>query len=333
MLAACGSKDDNKSAASPSPSASVKPSASASASPSASPSASVAPANKSVKHGLGTAEIKGTPQRIVALEWVYAEDLLALGVQPVGVADIAGYKAYVNIQPQFGGDVKDVGTRQQPNLEAIAALKPDLILAPDYRIKAQYEALNKIAPTIAFSPYPAEGQGDQYAEMENTFKTIADLVGKKAEADKVLADMNKSFEDAKAKLKAKGKENAEIVVSQAYTQQNAAALRLFADNSMLIQVLQRSGLKNVYKPDKFEVYGFSTTSVEALPKVQTANFLYIVQANDDVFANQLKDNAVWKGLAFVKENRTYALPGNTWTFGGPLSAKVLADQAVTALTK
>ncbi|MBO9609202.1 MAG: iron-siderophore ABC transporter substrate-binding protein [Paenibacillaceae bacterium] len=335
LLAACGAKDDNKSAASPSPSssASVKPSASASAAPSASPSASVAPANQSIKHALGTAEIKGTPKRIVALEWVYAEDLLALGIQPAGVADIAGYKAYVNVQPALAADVKDVGTRQEPNLEAIAALKPDLILAPDFRIKAQYEALNKIAPTIAFSPYPAEGQGDQYAEMETTFKTIANLTGKKAEADKVLADMNKAFEDAKAKLKAKNKENAEIVVAQGYTQQNAAVMRLYTDNSMLIQILQRAGLKNVYKADKFEVYGFSTTNVEALPKVQTANFIHITQANDNIYENQLKDNAVWKGLAFVKENRIYALPGNTWTFGGPLSAKVLADQAVTALTK
>ncbi len=33
-----------------------------------------------------------TPTRIVALEWVYVENLLALGIQPVGVADIDGYK-------------------------------------------------------------------------------------------------------------------------------------------------------------------------------------------------------------------------------------------------
>ncbi len=38
----------------------------------------------------GEQTIEGTPKRVVVLEWVYAEDLLALGVQPVGMADIEG---------------------------------------------------------------------------------------------------------------------------------------------------------------------------------------------------------------------------------------------------
>lgn len=317
LTAACGSATESKSETQQTPAPAA--------------GASTTPTVKSIKHSLGTTEVKGTPKRIVALEWVYAEDLLALGIQPVGVADIKGYQKNVNVSTALDAGVADVGTRQEPNLEAIAALKPDLILAPDFRIKASYEALNKIAPTIAFNPYPAEGAGNQYEGMETTFKTIADLTGKQAEADKVLADLQKTYADAKQKLKAGGKEGASIVVTQAFTQQNAAVLRLFTDNSMLVQILERAGLKNVYKADKFEAYGFATGSVESLPAVQSANFIYIVQDNDNVFQNQLKDNPVWNGLAFVKEKRTYKLPGNTWTFGGPLSAKVLVETATKAL--
>src|SRR5690606_21515856 len=40
-----------------------------------------------ITHSFGDTEIEGVPQRIVALEWTYAEDLLALGIQPAGVAD------------------------------------------------------------------------------------------------------------------------------------------------------------------------------------------------------------------------------------------------------
>lgn len=289
--------------------------------------------SKSIKHALGTTEIKGTAKRVVALDWSFVEHLLAVGVQPAGVADIKGYKTWVNIPPQLDASVVDVGVRTEPSLEAIAALKPDLIVAPDFRIKASYEALSKIAPTVAFNPYPAEGAGNQYDEMEKTFKTVAELVGKKAEADKVLSDLQKSFDEAKAKLKAKGKEGAEVAVTQAFSQQNAAVLRMFTDNSMLIQIMQRIGLKNAFKSTKYESNGFSTTSVEALPAVQNANFIYIVQDNDNIFEKQLKDNTVWNGLAFVKEKRTYKLPGNTWTFGGPLSAKSIADLVTNALTK
>lgn len=76
-----------------------------------------------------------TATRVIALEWVYAENLLALGIQPVGVADIQGYKQYVNVQPSLTESVVDVGTRQEPNLEAIAQLKPDLILGVELRHK------------------------------------------------------------------------------------------------------------------------------------------------------------------------------------------------------
>ncbi|ULL19324.1 iron-siderophore ABC transporter substrate-binding protein [Paenibacillus sp. H1-7] len=289
--------------------------------------------SKTIKHALGTTEVKGTAKRVVALEWSHVEHLLAVGVQPVGIADIKGYKTWVNIPPQLDASVADVGTRTEPSLEAIAALKPDLIIAPDFRIKSSYEALSKIAPTIAFNPYPAEGAGNQFDEMEKTFRTVAELVGKKAEADKVMSDLQKSFDEAKAKLKAKGKEGAEVAVTQAFSQQNAAVLRMFTDNSMLIQIMQRMGLKNSFKSDKFESNGFATTSVEALPAVQNANFIYIVQDNDNIFEKQLKDNAVWNGLTFVKEKRTFKLPGNTWTFGGALSAKSIVDLVTNALTK
>ncbi|WP_241242831.1 ABC transporter substrate-binding protein [Paenibacillus whitsoniae] len=324
VMTACGSGNStsNSSAGTATPAASTA----ASAAPSAAPTGP-----KTIKHGLGTTEVKTTPKRIIVLEWTYAEDLIAVGVQPVGVADIKGYKANVNVSTPLADTVVDVGTRQEPNLETITGLKPDLIITAAFRSQKNYDALSKIAPTIAFNPYPAENEGDQYTEMETTFKTIADLVGKKAEADNVLADLQQTYKAAADKLKAANKAGAEFALTQAYTNQNAAALRLFADNSMVVKILEKIGLKNSFKSSKFENYGFSLGSVELLTPIQNTNLIYIVQDNDNVFEKQLKDNAVWKGLTFVKENRTFKLPQNTWTFGGPLSAKVFVDQATTAL--
>jgi ABC-type Fe3+-hydroxamate transport system substrate-binding protein len=325
LTSACGnSASTSSSTPSPSEAASVKPTAAATA---------AADTVKTITHELGTTEIKGTPKRVVTLEWAYAEDLLALGIQPIGSADKKGYANWVNVTPALDASVVDVGTRQEPNLETITGLKPDLIITSTLRSSKNYEALKKIAPTIVFNSYPAEGKGDQYAEMEKTFKTISDVVGKKAEGEKVLADLQKAYTDTKAKLAAAKKEGAEVALTQAFSNQNNADLRMFLDNSMAVQILQRIGLKNVFKSNKFELYGYSTASVEALPAVQNANFIYIVQDNDNVFEKQLKDNAVWKGLSFVKENKTYKLPGNTWTFGGPLSAKVFAELTANALTK
>jgi iron complex transport system substrate-binding protein len=55
------------------------------------------------------------PQRIVALEWLPVELLLALGVTPYGVADIPNYNLWVN-EPALPDSVIDVGLRTEPTL-------------------------------------------------------------------------------------------------------------------------------------------------------------------------------------------------------------------------
>ncbi len=63
------------------------------------------------------------PQRVVALEWLPAELLLALGVTPYGVADIPNYRLWVN-EPALPDSVIDVGLRTEPNLELLTQMKP-----------------------------------------------------------------------------------------------------------------------------------------------------------------------------------------------------------------
>ncbi|MEF3302725.1 ABC transporter substrate-binding protein [Paenibacillus sp. GYB003] len=325
ILAGCG-------ASSGSPSSAPADGKQGSAAPAGANPGTAAPATRTIEHAMGTAEIKGTPSRIVILEWTYAENLLALGIQPVGLADIAGYKKWVNAKPEPAATVVDVGTRQEPNMEVIMSLKPDLIVTTTIRAKTSYDKLKAIAPTIVFDPYSEKASKDLYAAMLDSFKLMADIVGKSAEADKVIRDLDKLYADARAKLKAAGKEGAEFVLTQAYSNQNAAVFRLMTENSAVSQIYGKLGLKNAYKPEKFESQGFATTSVEALPAVQNANFIYAVQSDDNVFEKQLKDNSVWKGLAFVKENRTYAIGGDMWLFGGPLSVSKIVDKTVSVLT-
>lgn len=329
LLAACGSNKENNANAGASPSA-TEPAATTSASPSAEPSESpAADVERSIKHVLGETKIKGTPQKVVVLEWTYAEDLLAVGVQPAGVSDIENMKKYVALPIELAADVQEVGTRQEPNLETITALEPDLIIGVKFRHEKIFDQLSAIAPTLLFDPYPPEGTGDQYQEMVETFTTIADVVGKKAEAEAVLADLQKTFDELRAKLAGAGKEGASIVLAMPYVNQNAIAIRLSTDNSLAIKILEHIGLNNVYQPEQFEAYGFSTRDVEALPALQDANYLHMT--TDEGVAGMLEKNSVWTGLNFVKENRTYALGGDTWPYGGPYAAKIMAERTTKVL--
>jgi len=284
-----------------------------------------------IKHMKGETKLDKPATRVVVLEWAFAENLIALGMQPIGNADNKNYKIWVAPEAALDDSVTDVGLRHEPNLETIASLKPDLIISNTDHNDAIYDQLNAIAPTIEFEPYPNEG--DQYTGMVHNFKTIAAAVGKTDKAEQVLDELEQHYADAKEKLSKAGKGGLSYVITQAFTVQNAASLRLFTDTSTVVQTLDRIGLKNDWKSEKFEKYGFTDATVEALPAVSDTNFIYIVEKTDNVFENQLKDNTVWNELNFVKEKRTYMLDANTWTFGGPISSKVLVDRVVKVLTQ
>ncbi|MDZ8052746.1 MAG: ABC transporter substrate-binding protein [Aulosira sp. ZfuVER01] len=266
-----------------------------------------------------------TATRVVALEWVYAENLLALGIQPVGVADIQGYKRYVNVQPSLDKSVVDIGTRQEPSLEAIAQLKPDLILGVELRHQTIYDTLSAIAPTQIFNPYPSAENSHQLDEMQQTFLKIADRVNRRDVAQKIIQQMQTKFQTAATLIK--NTQKPDFVLGQ--FSDNAPQIRLFADNSMAAQILTAIGLKNAWKGE-FDRFGFNTVWVEALPKVETANFIYLPAPNSP-YQKQLENHPVWRELEFVQQKRLYAIAPDTWLFGGPLSAQILVEKIIKTL--
>ena len=107
----------------------------------------------------GTFTLDKTPQRIVVLELSFADALAAVDVSPIGIADDNDAK---RILPEVRAHLKpwqSVGTRAQPSLEAIAALKPDLIIADSSRHAGIYSALQQIAPVLLL-----KSRNETYAE-------------------------------------------------------------------------------------------------------------------------------------------------------------------------
>ncbi|MEU3451094.1 iron-siderophore ABC transporter substrate-binding protein [Streptomyces thermolilacinus] len=281
-----------------------------------------------VSHLKGSTTLKAPATKVVALEWTYAEDLLALGVSPAGVADVKGYGQWVTGGPRFGDDVKDVGTRQAPSLETIKALKPDLIITSKVRSEANYEQLNKIAPTLMFDPYSTDGE---YEEMRATLKKIGTAVGKPEAADTALKDLDAKIAAAKQKLDAAGKNGAEVTVARGYTTDGAAVVEVLTDSTIPGGLLPRLGLKNAWK-GKADAYGMSKVDIEGLKPVEKSSLVYVAAKDDDVFATSLPKNALWQNLDFAKNKRVHALDPGTWFFGGPFSTAQVADEIASALT-
>lgn len=282
-----------------------------------------------VEGAMGTLELAQAPERVVALEWSLVENVLALGVQPAGIADIEGYTTWVNVPLELAADVADVGQRLEPSLESIAALEPDLILTSEGRHEPIYDALTEIAPTLMV---PADTIGDDEPPLAHTwesFRLIAAALGRADAADAVIADVEQTIADGAAAIAAAGKAGEPFVVVQAFTAENVPTMRIFSNDAQIGQTLTELGLENAWQ-GAGETSGFDTVTVEALVEVADANFFYIVQDTDDIFAEQLAEDPIWNSLAFVQEGRTYPLGGDTWTFGGPRSIEVIVEKTLAS---
>ncbi|GAA5118293.1 iron-siderophore ABC transporter substrate-binding protein [Pseudonocardia adelaidensis] len=101
---------------------------------------------RTVTHARGTTRLERKPERVVVLDTGEIDEALALGVVPIGTATPNGtIPSY--LQPQLSGST-NVGSLDGLRLEAIAALKPDLILGSQLRVDDLYDELSAIAPTV-----------------------------------------------------------------------------------------------------------------------------------------------------------------------------------------
>lgn len=130
----------------------------------------------------GDIEVPVNPQRVVVLYLM--GDLLALGVNPVGISSVEEGAAFAS---ELDG-VTSLGAFK-PDPEAVTALNPDLIIVTNEEI---YEGLKKIAPTV-YIPYDLP--------VEERMKLLGEILGKEGQAQEMLDNFRKKVEQSKEKLK------------------------------------------------------------------------------------------------------------------------------------
>ncbi|MFF5896880.1 ABC transporter substrate-binding protein [Streptomyces argenteolus] len=274
--------------------------------------------------------LDGPATKVVATEWNVVEDLVALGVAPVGVADVKGYTAW-NTSAPLTGSPKDIGTRGEPSIDTVAALAPDLVVATSDLAPAVVKQLRKVAPVLEVK---AADASDQIGTMNNGLDLIAKATGKEDAADALKKDFEASVTEGKKALADAGLDGAEIATADGYEASNQVSIRAYTSGSLLGAVNERLGLKNAWTVEGDESYGLATTDVEGLTGLGDVQFPYVANDVDgDTFTGPLAKNAVWKSLPFVKAGNVHRLPDGVWMFGGPRSMEAYIDSLVDALTK
>lgn len=154
-----------------------------------------------IDHAFGSTTITARPERVVTLGWGSTEAALALGVVPVGI-EKQTYAVDANgVLPWVNDKLKELGatptlipaTVEEPAYENIAALSPDLILAPYSGVTAdQYALLSQIAPTVV---YPKEAWTTPWRDV---ITIVGRSLGLADEADALVTRLDATVADAAA---------------------------------------------------------------------------------------------------------------------------------------
>ena len=244
--------------------------------------------------------------RIVTLEWTATEIALSLGLRPVGVAERDAYRSWVAVDNEGLKDAVDVGRRQQPSLESIRRLSPDLILSSRFRHQSLQEKLGELAPTELLDDQPEDG--DMLAAVYASVRQAGKALGREDAAAKLLSGFDARIAALKAKVPAH-KAGRRVVVAQPLP--GTARLRVFSSNAAVAQLLERIGFPAglALPPQPF---GFTAIDLEGLAALDGETTLILLS---DSVPQELAESALWPMLPVVAAGEVITVGAANWPFG------------------
>ncbi len=264
------------------------------------------------------------PTRVVTLSEPTTDNALALGITPVGAVSGRGQSGVAAYLADRAGDVPILGSVGTPNLEAVGAAHPDLILVDGTSVKSDdtdtLNALKQIAPVF----YTARS-GDDWRE---TFTRTADALGVTDEASTKLADFDAHVAAVSSRLNDGG-----------YLDQTYSVVRWQGDSAGLIlkelpagQALSALGMKRPANQDRNGEGHSEPVSLENIDQID-ADWIFFgtlgkssvnnpsaggatgVEASEAALA-EARASVGFDSLAAVRAGHVIPVDGSLWTSTG-----------------
>ncbi|MBN3561150.1 Fe(3+) dicitrate ABC transporter substrate-binding protein [Aliamphritea spongicola] len=271
--------------------------------------------------------IEGIPQRIVVLEYSFLDAVVLAGISPTGIADDQRPERILPEIRQQLEDYTSVGLRGQPDLETIASLKPDLIIADKYRHEAIYKELKKIAPTLLLRSYGAE-----YSDLLEDTVTIGAALGKPEEINRALALHNQRM-DALSKQITEGAGDGINNQSLLFAVTNHRAMTLHGSKAFASGVMRRLGLQHATPVNDERAYiqiGFEQL-LEMNPQWLIIGDYSEAQGGSDIL-NRWQQHPLWQHLNAIKSDHQVRVDPKVWALGrGVMGAERIAADLSKAL--
>lgn len=246
----------------------------------------------------GPAQAAALP-RLVVLDWASAETLVALGVPPVGMAQVPDYRIWSGDMP-VPETVADVGLRMEPNLERIQALHPDGIVISPMQ-EGLRPLLARIAPvhTITFN---SAQQPDGYRQAELATRDLGLLVGRPAQAEQLIAATRQAIARLVAPLAGQGTPRP-IYLLRFADRHHAWVLD---SRSLFGGALRAGGIPLAWQGES-NLWGFATLPLTSLRQQPQALIIAIAPWPFRSLA-ELDHSPLWQQLPAVRAGRLLTLP-------------------------
>lgn len=290
-----------------------------------------------IEHVFGETTITEEPKRVVTVGWTDQDNALALGVVPVGATKLTWGGNKAGSSDWFDAELERVDadapvryddTDGIPTAE-INKLAPDLILATNSGLtEADYKALTKIAPVVAYPEAP------WITPWQTQMELVGKALGRSALAAKVIAETEKKIADAASdNPQLEGKS---LVFGYLATT-DLSMIGIYAQEDPRVALLNEFGLVNApivadsIKPGEF----YGQVSAERAADVDSDVFLTWSEAPGDMrtftehnLIGQIP--AIKSGHAYAEEDKHVSL---SVTSPSPLSIPYTIEHFISDVVK
>ena len=253
-----------------------------------------------IEHAMGETEITGTPERVVVLDTGELDSAMTLGVTPVGAVEaISGdaLPAYL----EGTGDIELVGTIEEPNLEKIAMLEPDLILSSKLRHEQIYDQLSQIAPTVFTETTGVTWKGNFEVHAEALNRTDDEAAKVKKEYQNNIDEFQQAIGDTPP----------EVSVVRFLPGET----RIYQKESFIGTILEDAGLPRPKSQDVDE-FAILNASAEFIPEMGgDIIFVTAYGPEEDTTKQNITSDPLWQELEAVQEGLVYEVSDDLWMLG------------------
>ncbi|MCK9494348.1 MAG: ABC transporter substrate-binding protein [Dehalococcoidia bacterium] len=276
-----------------------------------------APSTREVSHEFGTTAIPVDPQRIAVVDVRSIENLVALGIIPQAVFT----KPVAHVADQLDGVTVLETAEGEVDLELLAQIEPDLILAWGNFIEETRDQIAQIAPLVGV-------RHEQFNDWKGSLRDLARIMDREEQAEAAIAAFEARAADIAGRIEAAGLDQLTVSVIRGITD----GFRLAAANeSFPAPILDEAGLTRTdVQRNTPTDFGEISLSLEQTAQAEADIIIVVHRAPGENPAQaealeEMMTSPLWQTLTAAKEGRVYDVSIDHWLQGGPIAANLILD--------